>query len=166
MTVVGLELVGRKLEGLEVVGLELVGLELVGAFVVGILEGKEEGVTVVGLNVGVELGLSDGVELGVIVSVGLMLGSIEVVGTTEEDGSVVGDAETGERLTVGDDVGIDDGVLVDGLFVGLDVGVLLDGLVDGFDVGFVVAPTEQSVTVASFIVELIVLARFTIMSLT
>jgi len=161
---------------LEVVGLELVGLGLVGAFVVGILEvgmeveGKEEGVTVVGLNVGVELGLSDGVELGVIVSVGLMLGSIEVVGTTEEDGSVVGDAETGERLTVGDDVGIDDGVLVDGLFVGLevglDVGVLLDGLEDGFDVGFVVAPTEQSVIVASFIVELIVLARFTIISLT
>ena len=102
-------------------------------------------------------------------SVGLMLGTIEVVGTTEEDGSVVGDAEVGERLTVGDGVGLDDGVLVEGLVVGLnegfDVGVLLDGLVDGFDVGFAV-PTEQSVTVASFIVELILLARFTIMSLT
>lgn len=132
-----------------------VGIEVVG---------NEEGVTVVGLNVGVELGLSDGVELGVTVSVGFMLGTIEVVGTTEDDG-----AEVGERLTVGDD-GLDDGVLVDGLVVGLDMGfdveVLLDGLVDGFDVGFVVAPTEQSVTVASFIVELIVLARFTIMSLT
>lgn len=49
--------------------------------------------------------------------------------------------------------------------MGFDVGVLLDGRVDGFDVGFAV-PTEQSVTVASFIVELILLARFTIMSLT
>ena len=131
--------------------------------------GNEEGVTVVGLGVGLELGLTDGEELGVIVSVGLMLGTIEVVGTTEEDGSVVGDAEVGERLTVGDGVGLDVGVLVEGLVVGLnegfDVGVLLDGLVDGFDVGFAV-PTEQSVTVASFIVELILLARFTIMSLT
>lgn len=48
--------------------------------------------------------------------------------------------------------------------MGTDVGVLVDGLVVGVNVGFAVAPTEQSVTVASFIVELIiVLARFTIM---
>ena len=113
-----------------VVGLELVGLELVGAFVVGIL--------VVGLDVGVELGLLDGWTLGVTVSVGLMLGTTELVGT---------------GLTVGDDVG-------------LDVGLLVDGLVVGNNVGFAVAPTEQSVTVASFIVGLISLARFTIMFLT
>ena len=86
-------------------------------------------------------------------SVGLMLGTIEVFGTTEEDGSIVGDAEVCEGLTVGDDVG-------------LDVGLLVDGLVVGNNVGFAVAPTEQSVTVASFIVGLISLARFTIMFLT
>jgi hypothetical protein len=67
-----------------------------------------------------------------------MLGTTELVGT---------------GLTVGDDVG-------------LDVGLLVDGLVVGNNVGFAVAPTEQSVTVASFIVGLISLARFTIMFLT
>ena len=51
--------------------------------------------------------------------------------------------------------------------VGLElVGAFVVGnLVVGLDVG-VDAPAEQSVTVASFIVELILLARFTIMSLT
>jgi hypothetical protein len=97
--------------------------------------GNEEGVTVVGLEVGLELGLIDGEELGVIVSVGLMLGTIEVVGTTEEDGSVVGDAEVCEGLTVGDDVGLDVEGLVDGLFVGLDVGFDVGVLVEGRDVG-------------------------------
>lgn len=100
--------------------------------------GNEEGVTVVGLEVGLELGLIDGEELGVIVSVGLMLGTIEVVGTTEEDGLVVGDAEVGERLTVGDNVGFDVvGLAVFGFFV--IVGFFEVGFFEvGFNVGFAV----------------------------
>lgn len=53
------------------IGRFVVGLELVGSFVVGIL--------VVGLDVGVELGLLDDLKLGVTVSVGLMLGTIELL---------------------------------------------------------------------------------------
>jgi len=157
------------------VGVLVVGFVVDGAFVGGVV-GFD-----VGTNVGVGLTPTD--DAGVFgAAVGVCVGSSVGVGVVGRAvGRSVGVLVVGfvvDGAFVGDVVGFDVGLIVVGRAVGRFVGIFVDGLVVdglvvvgtfvvGFVVGGLVAPEQLiSATVASFIVELIMSARFTIQSLT
>jgi hypothetical protein len=103
-------------------------------------EGREVGVDVIGMDVGVELGVADGVAVGLeegrevgVDVVGMDVG-VELGG---KDGVPVGRDE-GVRVVGRDDVGLDVGLRVVGLLVGLRV--VVGFRVVGFLVGERVVP--------------------------